>query len=237
MDHLDQLADWFLKHAAWEDSLEIFEYFFICATQDLIHESYNPLLDRMLASVIVLPPYPGRPNQSSDALVDYAIRLQQFELAARLRTRGAGISKRLPEQITKLLNGHPDRYNYPAVWQHVPRDVWRCIRNPPHSECPPAPLRLYAWHGKVITTWPPPDHPEWPEGRKVTKVVRAYWRKIAKLRRQEAVRNAPHFWSLARKWAKMRGIAMFWLGRTQQRVCAADGSGRAADLLEYRHEF
>jgi hypothetical protein len=68
-------------------------------------------------------------------------------------------------------------------------------------------------------------------------VVRAYWQKIADMRRQEARNRTQRNWGAAKHWYQMWRIVCFWQGITQETQCAPGGAARKADLACFEEEF
>lgn len=217
--------------------IEVYDQLFLHAAQDLVICGRSDILRMLLESQVAIP---VSGEQQATWLTDFTINRQMFTLTMLLRKHGAALSKTVADAITKILSGHPDRYFFPVEWRNVSRDRWLYIKSPPASERAPAPFyHRYEGHsfGDVIQSWPPPNLPKWPSGCKITKIVHGYWECVANERRREAKLRVPRNWRKVRSWAKVRFIAMFWLGKTQERLCAPGGTGRAADLKAYRKEF
>ena len=65
--------------------------------------------------------------------------------------------------------------------------------------------------------------------------VLEYWGRIRRLRRVEAALAAAGHWRKLRPFVRLvRPIALYWLGRTQTRLCAPGGKGRKRDFDAYQ---
>lgn len=241
--HFDEYAQNFLSR--WDDekntSLFAYHHFFYDAAHVAIWAGWTDLLAMLLESWVAIPIAGGYPSPCpfSSNLISMAIRDGHFRSAVLLRKHGAPISDQVEAQIQTILGGHPDRYNLPAEWLSMSRDIWKAIRSPPERALPPHYALYFGYRAKghTLKSWPPPNLPEWPSTCIVTQVVRRYWALIKRERRQEAVDRVGRNWATVRKWARARSVAMFWWGVLQVRTCASGGAGRAADREAYRVEY
>ena len=169
--------------------------------------------------------------------------------------------------IAKLLRKHRSmltwKKNYP---RHVPYGISNCLRkalnkgllvegarewllNPEACRVGSKPLDTYyheykatppSWAQRNIVhiSWPPANVSLEGCDNDLRHRIVFFWEAAGVIRRFEAKRNVDENWSILRtKWFKTRGIAMFWLGITQESGCKPEGVLCKRDREAYVEDF
>lgn len=180
------------------------------------------------------------------AWIAYAVDGNNWHLARLVRRHGAAMNSLAGQRILMATERAAQE---PGA---TPGSLMRELREFPDNQlaCKPT-LSLLNAHqiGKheVRTSWPPtgsfecepPSPPEHATALppSTVELVRELWRRIGVLRRAEAKVLSAYNWAKMRRAMRVRAIAIFWQGVTQEAKCAPNGTGRAADLMAYRAEF
>lgn len=86
--------------------------------------------------------------------------------------------------------------------------------------------------GNVLTSWPPNVSLEGCT-ESMKKDIKKFWYDVGKVRLAEARHRKKGNWRVFRLMMRMRGIAMFWMGITQESGCKPEGVLRKRDREAY----
>lgn len=186
-----------------------------------------------------------------ESLVALCVRCNMPEMGALLRKHGA----RLPGYARRDAQNQVDYCNHPSG-NDVPQQVerrkrWESVISPDEDECAQVPTYehslaavdyLNTYPKAVTPSWPPRGVLQHPPPESLLPppthlAILDLWHAVGIQRRAEARALAPRNWARVRSWLRVRAIAHYWQGVTQERQCAPGGRGRAADLVAYRAEF
>lgn len=186
-----------------------------------------------------------------ESLVALCVRRNMPEMGALLRKHGArlpGYARREAQNMVDYFN-HPSRIDVP--WQVGDGKLWESLISPDEDACAQVPTYEHSLaavdyldtYPKAVTpSWPPRGVLQHPPPESLLPppthlAILDLWHVLGIHRRAEAKALAPRNWARVRSWLRVRAIAHYWQGVTQERQCAPGGQGRAADLVAYRAEF
>ena len=156
------------------------------------------------------------------------------------------------QDIARELHKHGFALDKTAVWLSDPAefDAWLgplpvnhsvpCITYRHLNAVDPNLNRWWNDTTHVIVSWPPtrrvplqvplayPHHQAW---------IANYIHAIGDARRVEARHWLVKNWEKLRQWVRRRAVAIYWQGRTQERLAAPGGRGRREDLVGFVLDF
>ena len=186
-----------------------------------------------------------------ESLVALCVRCNMPEMGALLRKHGArlpGYARKEAQNMVDYFN-HPSRIDVPNQVER--RKLWESLISPDEDACAQVPTYehslasvdyLHTYPKVVMPSWPPRGVPQYPPPESLLPpsthlAILDLWHAVGIHRRAEAKALAPRSWARVRLWLRVRAVTHYWQGVTQERQCAPEGQGRAADLAAYSAEF
>ena len=190
-------------------------------------------------------------HSGAEFIVGACVRCNMPEMGALLRKHGARLPAYAETGVKNAIEyyNHWSRRDFARVAER--RKLWESVRSPDEAGCAQVSTYEHSFAAgggidarpkTVMPSWPPRGVPQHPPPESLLPppthlAVLDLWHAVGTHRRAEARVLAPLNWARVRRWLRVRAVVHYWLGATQERLCAPDGKGRAQDLAAYRDAF